>query len=90
MLKGESESAKEIYRLMPGLIPQPFAYGKYKTAPPVTYFFLSEFIDMDVTTAPDPVEFTSKLAELHKKKPVTKWQIWLPCRYVRRKDATYS
>lgn len=67
MLNGEFESAKEIYRLMPGLIPEPFAYGKYKVQDPVTYFYLSEFIDMDITTAPEPVEFTSKLAELHKK-----------------------
>lgn len=52
---------------MPGFIPTPYAYGKYKTTNPVTYFFLSDFIDMNVTTAPDPVEFTSKLAELHKK-----------------------
>ncbi|KAK1764261.1 Fructosamine kinase-domain-containing protein [Phialemonium atrogriseum] len=67
MLKGEFESAKEIYRLMPGFIPQPFAYGRYKVSNPVPYFYLSEFIDMDITTAPDPGEFATKLAELHKK-----------------------
>lgn len=66
MLKGESESAKDIYKLMPGLIPQPFAYGRYYTENPVTYFFLSEFIDMDINAAPNPVELARKLAELHK------------------------
>lgn len=67
MLKGEFESAKIIYGLMPGLIPQPFEYGRYKTSNPVAYFYLSEFIDMDITPAPDPVEFTTQLAALHKR-----------------------
>ncbi|TPX17324.1 uncharacterized protein E0L32_012211 [Thyridium curvatum] len=67
MLKGEFESAKIIYGLMPGLIPQPFGYGRYKTSNPVAYFYLSEFIDMDITPAPDPVEFTTQLAALHKR-----------------------
>ena len=67
MLKVEFESAKEIYKLMPGLIPKPYGYGRYQTMDPVTYFYLSEFADMDTTTAPEPVEFASNLAELHKK-----------------------
>ena len=60
---------------MPGFIPTPYAYGKYRTKTPITYFFLTDFIDMDVTSAPDPVEFTSKLAEFHKKgsSPKGKW-----------------
>ncbi|KAH0558951.1 hypothetical protein GP486_004422 [Trichoglossum hirsutum] len=66
MLKGEFESSKEIYKLMPGFIPEPFGYGRYKAKGTVTYFYLSEFVDMDVTSAPEPVEFTSKLAKLHK------------------------
>jgi len=67
MLRGEFESAKEIYRLMPGFIPKPYGYGRYKEADPVTYFYLSEFIDMDITTPPGPDEFAAKLSELHKK-----------------------
>jgi protein-ribulosamine 3-kinase len=67
ILNGEYESATIIDKLMPGLIPKPYAYGKYKTTNPVTYFYLSDFIDMDVTTAPDPVELASKLSQLHKK-----------------------
>jgi protein-ribulosamine 3-kinase len=66
MLKGEFESSKEIYRLMPDFIPEPFGFGRYKVQNPVTYFYLSEFVDMDVTTAPEPVVFTSRLAEMHK------------------------
>ncbi|EPE35698.1 Protein kinase-like (PK-like) [Glarea lozoyensis ATCC 20868] len=67
ILKGESESADIIYGLMPDFIPRPYAYGKYKTTNPITYFFLTDFIDMDVTTAPDPMELATKLAQLHKK-----------------------
>lgn len=67
MLNGEWESAKEIYRLMPGLIPKPYGYGRYKTESPAIYFYVSEFIDMDITTAPGPEKLASKLAELHQK-----------------------
>ncbi|PMD32250.1 hypothetical protein L207DRAFT_499902 [Hyaloscypha variabilis F] len=67
MLLGEFESSKIIYGLMPDFIPEPFGYGRYKVPNPATYFYLSEFIDMDVTSAPEPVEFTSKLAELHRR-----------------------
>jgi protein-ribulosamine 3-kinase len=67
MLQGEAESAKEIYRLMPGLIPKPYGFGRYKVEAPITYFYLSEFVDMDITTAPEPLELGAKLSELHKK-----------------------
>ncbi|KAB5516896.1 Fructosamine kinase-domain-containing protein [Coniochaeta sp. 2T2.1] len=67
MLRGEFESANEIFRLMPGFIPEPYGYGRYKEANPATYFYLSEFMNMDITTPPDPDELGSKLSELHKK-----------------------
>lgn len=67
MLNGEFESAKEIYRLMPGFIPKPFAFGRYESSNPVAYFFLSEFVDMDITSPPDPEELAMKLSELHQK-----------------------
>lgn len=66
MLGGEFESSKAIYAAMSDFIPEPFGFGKYKVPSPATYFYLSEFVDMDVTTAPDPAEFTSRLAHLHK------------------------
>lgn len=65
MLGGEYES-KMIYSVMPDFIPQPFSFGRYKVRSPATCFYMSEFVDMDVTTAPDPEEFMSRLAELHK------------------------
>ena len=55
-----------IYDIAPDFIPQPFGFGRYKVQNPATYFYLSEFVDMDVTTAPDPAEFTYRLAEMHK------------------------
>lgn len=56
-----------VYKTMPDFIPKPFGYGKYKIgSSPATYFYMSEYIDMDVTTAPDPEEFMGKLAQLHK------------------------
>lgn len=66
MLNGEFESSKMIYELMPDFIPKPTGFGKYKQQDPATYFYLSDFVNMDVTTAPEPAEFTSRLAKLHK------------------------
>lgn len=65
MLKGEYESSKIIYGLMNDFLPKPFGFGKYKIVHPPTYFYLSEFVDMDVEIAPDPAEFTKRLAQLH-------------------------
>lgn len=61
---GEFTSVTEIHSLIPGLVPAPHGWGKYKVGSPDTYFFLSDFLDVD-TSAPDPVQFTVRLAELH-------------------------
>ncbi|KAI0118717.1 Fructosamine kinase-domain-containing protein [Nemania sp. FL0031] len=66
MLRGEYESSKLIYEKQSDFIPEPFGFGKYYAAQPQTYFYLSEFVDMDITTAPDPVKFTTRLAEMHR------------------------
>ncbi|KAK6833359.1 Fructosamine kinase-domain-containing protein [Apiospora arundinis] len=66
MLRGEYESSKIVYGVMSDFLPKPYGFGKYKVQNPPTYFYLSEFVDMDVTTAPDPAEFTKRLAQLHK------------------------
>lgn len=66
MLRGEYESSKIIYKLNSDFIPEPFGFGQYKVKNPATYFYLSAFVDMDVATAPEPVDFTSRLAEMHK------------------------
>ena len=66
MLRGEYESSKIIYGLMNDFLPKPFGFGKYKNPNPPTYFYLAEFVEMDVKIAPDPAEFTKRLAQLHK------------------------
>ncbi|KAI1266565.1 Fructosamine kinase-domain-containing protein [Xylariaceae sp. FL1019] len=67
MLLGEYESSKLIYEKQQDFIPEPLGFGRYcDVSPPETYFYLSRFIDMDITTNPDPVEFTARLAEMHK------------------------
>jgi protein-ribulosamine 3-kinase len=64
MLNGEYESSKIIYGLMDDFLPKPIGFGKYPNSP--TYFYITEFIDMDIKTAPDPAEFTKRLAQLHR------------------------
>ena len=66
MLGGEFESSKVIYSVMPDFIPTPVGFGKFEAQGPSTYFYMSEYVDMDVTAAPDPAEFTGQLAQLHK------------------------
>lgn len=66
MLMGEHESSKMIYSVMPDFIPTPYGYGHYKAEGSDAYFYLSQFIDMDVTSAPDPEDLMGRLAELHK------------------------
>ncbi|KAH6656267.1 hypothetical protein BKA67DRAFT_531549 [Truncatella angustata] len=66
MLRGEYESSKIVFGVMKNFLPKPYGFGKYKVQNPPTYFYLSEFVDMDVTTAPDPAEFTKRLSQLHK------------------------
>lgn len=63
---GEFTSMTKIHSLVPRLVPAPHGWGKYKTGSPDTYFFLSDFVDMD-TSAPEPAQFTARLAELHRK-----------------------
>ncbi|KAI1267817.1 Fructosamine kinase-domain-containing protein [Xylariaceae sp. FL1019] len=65
LLGGEFESSKMIHRVTPKACP--FGYGQYKAPGPSTYFYISQFIDLDVTTAPKPKELMSGLAQLHKK-----------------------
>jgi protein-ribulosamine 3-kinase len=67
MMRGEYTSVMEITKVLPDLMPAPYGWGKYKHGDRPTYFYLSEFVDMDVTTVPEPIEFTQKVAELHRK-----------------------
>lgn len=67
MMRGKFTSVTKINNLIPGFVPAPHGWGKYKAEDPPTYFFLSDFVDMDTTSAPDPLQFTARIAELHQK-----------------------
>ncbi|KAK1723075.1 Fructosamine/Ketosamine-3-kinase [Colletotrichum acutatum] len=67
MLLGECKSSKIIHELMADFIPKPLEYGKFEKADIPTYFYMSEFVDLDTTTAQDPSEFCKLLAEIHRK-----------------------
>ena len=64
MLYGEWESSKMIHTLMPHFIPKPTGFGRLETHD--AYFYLAEFVKMDVTTPPDAAAFTERLAEMHR------------------------
>ncbi|KAI9646579.1 hypothetical protein NHQ30_004574 [Ciborinia camelliae] len=64
MLEGEFHGMTELYRTLPSFVPKPHAWGKFESASE-TYFFLCDFIQMS-NDAPDPTEFCSSLAKLHK------------------------
>ena len=46
MCEGEYESLKAIYEVLPGFVPEPYAWGKYTRPDPETYFLLAEFRDV--------------------------------------------
>jgi len=65
MLEGEFHSMTELYKTMPSFVPEPYAWGKFQTTNPETYFFLCQFIKMS-NTMPDAIQFSSRVAKLHK------------------------
>jgi protein-ribulosamine 3-kinase len=65
MMEGEFNAMSELYKTMPTFIPKPHSWGKYRVESPETYFFLSQFIDME-DRAPNADQLCSKLAKLHR------------------------
>jgi protein-ribulosamine 3-kinase len=67
MIIGEYEGLRAMNAVSPELVPKPYACGHYKSVENKdTYFLLAEF-RLVGEQPPDPVCFTAKLAELHKK-----------------------
>jgi len=64
MMEGEFCAMSEIYKLMPSLVPQPYAWGKFRHSPPETYFFLLDFLELSNSLV-DPTAFCARIAELH-------------------------
>ena len=63
---GEYKTVTTIHSLIPRLVSTLHGWGKYKNGSPDTYYFLSDFLDMD-NAAPEPAQFTAHVAELHRK-----------------------
>ncbi|KAI1772814.1 Fructosamine kinase-domain-containing protein [Hypoxylon cercidicola] len=65
MVEGEFHSASTINEALSGFVPKPFGWGRYHNDGSLVYFFLGDFHDMDLSIAPDPENFMSKIAKLH-------------------------
>ena len=65
MMEGEFYAMTELYKTMPSLVPKPLTWDKFKLKEVDTYFFLCDFINMDIRL-PDPTRLCSKIAELHR------------------------
>lgn len=53
--------------VVPGFVPEPAGWGKYQVGDDTYFFFLGDYHDMDLSVAPDPVKFSTRLADLHRK-----------------------
>lgn len=65
MVTGEYASMKALNAVSPDFVPMPIAYGTYESDPD-SHFFFCDFIDMS-DELPEVVEFTTKLADLHRR-----------------------
>jgi fructosamine-3-kinase len=66
LAEGEFHSAAAINTAVPGLVPKPVGWGDYHVDGLHVFFFLGDFHDMDLSTAPDPIEFASQIAKMHR------------------------
>lgn len=66
MIEGEFESLKAIHAVSPEFAPEPYAWGRYQQESPETYFLLAQFREVG-EQPPDPVKFTARLADMHKR-----------------------
>ena len=64
MCEGEFESMKALNAVSPAMAPYVWTWGKYKNED--AYFMIADFREVG-EQPPDPVKFTTRLAELHKK-----------------------
>jgi protein-ribulosamine 3-kinase len=65
LAEGEYNAMSELYRWTPDLVPKSHSWGKYKVEKTAAYFFLSEFLVMNMGL-PDPDRLCQKLARFHK------------------------
>ncbi|TLS23923.1 hypothetical protein PpBr36_08241 [Pyricularia pennisetigena] len=66
LCEGEYESQLVIEEAFgPGFGPRARAWGEFNSGGTHFYFFLSDFHDMDMATAPEPFSFVDKIVALH-------------------------
>jgi fructosamine-3-kinase len=66
MVEGEFESLKAMHAVSPGFVPEPYGWGHYSQDGKEYYFLLEQF-RLVGEQPPDPVRFTEKLADFHKR-----------------------
>jgi protein-ribulosamine 3-kinase len=68
MIEGEFESLKAINAVAPEFAPLPHGWGKYRGSRCTedTYFLLAQFREVG-EQPPDPIKFTARLADMHKR-----------------------
>jgi fructosamine-3-kinase len=66
MITGEYESLKAMHAVSPTFIPEPYAQGHYEQDGNQVFFLIEEF-RLVGEQPPNPMRFTAKLAELHRK-----------------------
>ncbi len=54
----------EIYSYTPEFVPKPVTWGKFKQAPPETFFYLMEFLELGPDLV-EPPDFCRLIAQLH-------------------------
>ncbi|KAF1982272.1 hypothetical protein K402DRAFT_397712 [Aulographum hederae CBS 113979] len=64
MIEGEFESLKALNAVSPEFCPEPYDWGKFQKLD--TYFLLAQFREVG-EQPPDPIKFTARLADLHKR-----------------------
>ena len=52
--------------MVPRLVPKAAGWGEYHDGESHVYFVLGDFHNLDLSVAPEPVRFTSQIAELHR------------------------
>ena len=65
--EGEYLSASVINNVVGELVPKAVGWEECLNGELEIYFFIGNFHDMEFSAAPEPVRFTSQIAELHRK-----------------------
>ena len=65
LMEGEFAAMRELYKVVPSIIPKPYAVGKVKSTAPAGHFVIYDFKDMRPELL-DVKSFCSEVAKLHR------------------------